>query len=125
MLLSNLIKNAALESPYASKLDNEYIESLIESFTSDPSKCLYYNDYGFIAGMVTSGHILLPDTLIALEVAWYVLPEERNKMVGGRLYKQFEEWAKSKEIKAIFVGKPIKDSILVQPGYMKWVSRHS
>lgn len=121
MLLCNLIKEAAKESPYAADLDNDYIETLISEYTNSPGKCLLYNDYGFIAGSLSKGHILLPNVLVALEIAWYVLPEHRHKMVGGKLYKQFKAWAKENGAKIIFTGKKLKGSTLVQLGYMTWV----
>lgn len=122
MLLSKLIQQAALESPYQSELTEEYVNELIRDFSSSNYKCLFSSDNGFIAGLLSDGHILLPQTTVAIEIAWYVLPEARGKLEGGRLYEKFENWAKLNKAKAIFIGKPIKDSILVQPGYMKWVS---
>lgn len=121
MLACNLIKEAAKESPYAVYLDIDYIETLIQDYSTDPTKCLFVDDYGFIAGMLSKGHVFYPGITVALEIAWYVLPEHRGKMVGGRLYKQFEEWAISNQARIIFVGRQVKGSTLVQSGYMKWV----
>ena len=125
MLLSNLMQQAARESAYGVELSEERTEQIIQEYSTDPSKCLFYSDTGFILGLLTTNHLLLHGTVVALEIAWYVAPEARGKLEGGRLYKQFEKWALDNKAKAIFVGKQIKDSILVQPGYIKWVSKQS
>mgnify|MGYP001577226536 CR=1 FL=1 len=107
--LRSLIKQAAEEFGYPAPSD-EHIEQLIQTFSTREDSCLFFTEHGFLAGFITTGHILLPNIKTALEVAWYVHPEHRNKMEGGRLYKMFEEWAKENEAVYLFQGIKTRDS---------------
>lgn len=109
MQLPSLIKQATEEFGYPSPSD-EYIDQLIQTFSTRDDSCLFFTEHGFIAGFITTGHILLPGIKAALEVAWYVHPEHRNKMEGGRLYKMFEEWSIKNEAIYMFQGIATRDS---------------
>lgn len=117
--LNSLIREAM---PFVKPTD-EYIDKLVELFSTDPNRFLYYNDHGFIAGILTDQYILLPDTKIAIEVAWWVAPEYRGKNIGKELYKEFEEWAKLNDAQAIIVGRQINDSEEISRTYLKWVQK--
>ena len=103
------------------KPSDEYIESLIKVFSESPDRCLFYNDHGFIAGFITDEYLLIPDTLVAIEVAWWVDPAQRNKMIGGRLYKQFENRALDNGAQVLLVGRQVKDSTESGRIFIKWV----
>ena len=118
MQLHNLVQRAALEAHYPA-LTDDYTDSLIQHFSTDENSCLFYEEHGFIAGSIIDTHILLPDTRLALEVAWYVRPEHRNKMCGGRLYKLFEKWAIEKKAVYIFQGIKSRDSIKVSEVHVR------
>ena len=53
------------------------------------------------------GGIIYPDVndgvLVATEMFWFVNPLERNKYLGVRLFREFEQWALSKGAKRIIM----------------------
>ncbi len=117
MHLHNMMDAARLEAGYP-KTNTDWGKYIVE-YTSDPSKCLFTSEYGFIAGYCTTEYLLMDGIRTGLEVAWYVDPSKRNQGVGMDLYYKLEDWASIKGCKYIILGRPVKDSIKVGTQYLK------
>lgn len=117
MPLFDIFEQARKEFGWPIELDKEYCSHLVAIF-SKPGMFLEWTDHGFLAGHI-GFHILMPGVTLALETAWYVLPEYRNKLEGGRLYKMFEEWAVENEAEYILQGIETRGCTKVGPFYLR------
>ena len=117
--LTAMMKQAAKEANQGPELSDDHLETLIQTYSTNPDCCLFYNEHGFIMGLMTTGHILFPGIKIALEVAWWVHPEHRKKMHGGLLYKDFAKWAEDNKAEYIFTGIETRGSRKISECYMR------
>ena len=107
--LNDNLKAAAKESGYPIvELTDAYLNTKIVEFMSSEDKYLDFTDDGFIVGMISDQHLLMPGVRVALELSWWVKPETRGTRLGSKLYKGFEDWAIKNQCKFIMQGKETK-----------------
>lgn len=97
-LAGNFVKN----SPYSDYVDEGRLEGLVKAFlTSDGTDkvIILSDDCGMLAGHIAP--FAFGQSLIAMELAWWVEPSERGKSVGKELLEGFEFWAKRNGCKLI------------------------
>lgn len=75
--------------------DPIYLKTIIIPFIISNHIALIVKDKGIILGL-TSPHFYNPKVIMTTELMWWVTKEERNKTIGIRLLKAFEEEAKLK-----------------------------
>lgn len=120
--LKDNFRAAAKEAGYpeAASLTDEYLQAMIVSYITDPTRYIDWNDSGFIVGVMTDGHVVMPGLLVAMEICWWVDPSVRNEGTGMDLYDGFLTWAKENGCKYIFQGKATdKDFVELSKVYIK------
>lgn len=81
---------------YGAEVDEDSLIQFVVSMITDENKVIFIDeDHGMISGVVIPW-FFNNNKLFAQEMAWWVEPEKRNTMLGGRLFKTFEKWAVSK-----------------------------
>lgn len=95
----NTVYNMALrfaeKSGYEGLMDPEKIHSIVKDFLSSPKEekiIILHGLDGMIAGMKVP--FTFGTTYIASEVAWWVEPKARTKLIGSDLLRAFEAWGK-------------------------------
>lgn len=61
------------------------------------------------------------DDFFAEEFLWYVTPKHRNGSIAFRLWESFEDWAKAKDAKEIYIAPVIEGDTAEQ--IAKWLER--
>jgi GNAT superfamily N-acetyltransferase len=85
------------ETGYTEFSDQETIDNLIKSIvTSEGNERIIILEpgVGFLAGCAVP--FVFGPHLLATEIAWYVVPEERGKKIGSEFLHAFEYWAREK-----------------------------
>ena len=96
--LLELLASYASENPIACLRDKnnhdvEYIKNLLFSIISGRGFILVDDKYnGFLIAFISS-NVWAPKVKELKELAWWVKPECRNGILGGRLWKQFDNLA--------------------------------
>lgn len=103
-----MAKNFYIEAGYKEKyglpMDTDSVIEFVVSFISDQDKvCLLSEGKGFIAGALIPWFFNKKKT-VAQEMAWWVLPEKRQGMVAGKLFKAFETWSKNNSADMLMMG---------------------
>ena len=93
VLQATLLANRFAHEAYDPWVDDETIyESVVDTINNPDKVILLYENKGFLAGVTHK--FLLGNHLMAVELAWYVVPEARGEGVGKLLIESFEDWAK-------------------------------
>jgi GNAT superfamily N-acetyltransferase len=94
------------ESPYKDMLpwDNKKVEQTIRSGIANENTCVFVlEDGGELVGMLGAVYTeaFFSAAKVAAELSWWVDPEYRGRKESVGLVKAYENWAKSKGVKAV------------------------
>jgi GNAT superfamily N-acetyltransferase len=98
------------ESPYTLPV---HLEDFIETLSSGVEIFVEYSDdkaVGFVIAVLGHKHPIWGNTTYAAELAWYVLPEFRNRGIALKLKERFESWARLNGAKLVIMAAMHNDS---------------
>lgn len=120
MLLFDMMRQGRSELGYPElETTDEYWASLVEKYSTHPDLVFIQRDEGFLAGMKTTGHIMMPGILMGYIISWYVDPSHRKTGIGMDLYNTFEQWARLSNCEYILQGKPTPGCIKTGIEYLR------